>query len=92
MSKPVVKDMKPVALTNTSYIMLMDIVRDKIDDHLDKNHMTVDTQLGSVRVRRTEGTSNFLTLRYCILNIFRSKKTLLVISIDFQKTFDYKKT
>ena len=45
-SKPTVKDLRPIALTNISYKMLMAIIRDKTDDHLDKNNLTIDTQSG----------------------------------------------
>lgn len=62
-SKPTVKDLRPIALTNTSYKMLMAIIRDKIDDHLDKNNLTMDTQSGFTRGRRME--DNLLTLKYC---------------------------
>lgn len=52
-SKPTVKDLRPLTLMNTSYILIA-MIRDKTDDHLDKNNMTIDTHSGFSRGRRME--------------------------------------
>lgn len=78
-SKPTLKGFQPIALTNTSYNILMAIKRDKIDDYLYKDNLTMDTLSGFTGGRRME--NNLLTL-----NSFRGKKNLHSNSRRFSKS------
>ena len=83
--KPTEKDLRPIALMNSSYKIYMGIIRTKIETHLKSNHMMNELQSGSTEKRRT--TDNLFILKYCIEENFRNKKPLFVISIDFKKSF-----
>ena len=84
--KPTVYDLRPLALTNTSYKIMMGIIKDKINEHLKVNDLFSELQAGSTPGRRT--SDNLLLLQYCIHKTFTQKKKLYIISIDFTKAFD----
>ena len=84
--KPTSRDLRPIALTNSSYKIYMGILREKIETHLRSNQLMSELQSGSTMKRRT--TDNLFMLKYCIDETFKNKKQLFVISIDFQKAFD----
>ena len=84
--KPTVKDLRPIALMNSSYKLLMGIIRVKIEEHLRLNSLVSDLQSGSTCQRRA--TDNLFILRHCVESAYREKKPLYVVSIDFKKAFD----
>ena len=84
--KPEAKDLRPIALTDCSYKILMAIVRDEIEEHLKRCGMVNDAQAGFTKNRRIE--DNLFILRYCKEEAFRMKKQLVVISVDYSKAFD----
>ena len=85
-TKPTEKDLRPIALMNSSYKIYMGIIRTKIENHLKNNNLMNELQSGSTEKRRT--TDNLFVLKYCIDENYRNKKPLRVISIDFKKAFD----
>lgn len=84
--KPTVKDLRPIALMNSSYKLFMGIVRRKIEEHLHENSLVCELQSGSMSNRRA--TDNLFILRYCVEQAFKRKKPMYVVSIDFRKAFD----
>ena len=85
--KPKVNELRPIALTNISYKSFMNVaVRNKIEDHLRQNKEIKENQSGFTKKGRIE--NNLFILKYCIDNAFKFKKSLIVISIDFQKAYD----
>ena len=84
--KPTVKDLRPIALTNISYKLFMSIVKNEIEEHLEKNGEMKETQAGFTAGGRIE--DNLFILQYCIEETFRKKKSLIVISVDFKKAYD----
>lgn len=85
-NRPTVKDLRPIALTNSSYKIFMAIMKEKIEKHLEIHNEMMETQAGFTQRRRIE--DNLLILQYCIENSFINCKPLIVASIDYSKAFD----
>ena len=85
-SRPKPNDLRPIALTNISYKILMGIIKSKIEKHLNENDAINDFQSGATTGRRV--TENIFILAYCIEKSFCTKKSLFVLTIDFAKAFD----
>ena len=86
-SKPKVKDLRPIAVTNVSYKLYMNMaVKDKIEEHIVENELIKETQSGFTDKGRIE--NNLMILKYCIDSTFLNKLPLIVISIDFSKAYD----
>lgn len=84
--KPTVADLRPIALTTVSYKMMMKVVRDKLEKHLEENNMRRFEQAGF-----TDGgeiLDNLLTLKFCVHQTYRRKEELVVIAVDFKKAYD----
>ena len=84
--KPKVNDLRPIALTNISYKILMGILKNKIEAHLKETNNQNDLQTGATSGRRV--TENIYILNHCIQRTFKMKKSLFILSIDFTKAFD----
>ena len=84
--KATVNELKPVALTNISYKIFIGILKCKIEDHIKDNNYINDLQTGVTKGRRV--TKNIFILQYCIDKMFKDKKKLYMISIDYSKAFD----
>lgn len=84
--KPLVKDLRPIALTNITYKLFMSIIKEKIEDHIHLIRKDYEVQAGFTKKRRI--TDNLFILNHCIQESFKRKKPLYVISIDFAKAFD----
>ena len=85
-SKPLAKDLRPIALSNISYKLFMAIVKNKIECHLEANRAMMDRQAGFTKGSRIE--DNLFLLKYCVMSSFKNKNSLIVTAIDFSKAFD----
>ena len=85
-SKPKVSELRPIALTDVSYKILMGIIKDKIFEHITKTHQVNDMQTGATTNRRV--VENIHIFQYIMQQTFINKKKLYVLSIDFSKAFD----
>ena len=85
-TKPLVKDLRPIALTDVSYKIFMALIRDDIENHLLENNLLKETQAGFTKESRIE--DNLFILQYCVEDTYKQKKPLVVISIDYKKAFD----
>ena len=63
-SKPTVKDLRPIALTEISYKVFMTLLKDEIEEHLMKNDEMKEIQAGFTKGGKTE--DNIFILQYCI--------------------------
>ena len=84
--KPMVEDLRPIALTNVSYKILMGIIKDKLFEHLQRSNLINDLQTGATKNRRV--TENIHIMQYLIQNSFINKTKLYIFSIDFSKAYD----
>ena len=84
--KPKVNELRPIALLDYSYKILMGILKNKITDHLIANNSIDDQQTGATSKRRV--TENIFILDYCVNKSFNMKKQLYVLSVDYMKAFD----
>ena len=80
------KDLRPIALMDSSYKIFMGIIRAKLDEHLERNNLVNELQAGSTKGRRC--TDNIFIINYCIGKCYKMKKPLYLLSSDFQKAFD----
>ena len=85
-TKPTASDLRPIAITNVVYKIFMAIIRDKIEDHLKRNHLTKENQNGFTRGARIE--DNIFILNYCIEKSKTMKLPLIILAIDYSKAFD----
>ena len=84
--KPCIKDLRPIALINSTYKLYMAIIKSKIENHIELNNNKEDLQSGFTKHRQVE--DNMFLLNYCINESFRLNKQLIVTCIDFSKAFD----
>ena len=84
--KPTAAQLRPIALTNVSYKIFMNIVKEKIELHLSENDAVLDTRAGFTKGGKIE--DNLFILNYCVEESYRRKKPLFVTSIDYSKAFD----
>ena len=84
--KPVAREHKPIALTNVGYKLFMGIVKSKIVEHFDRNGLISDFQAGFTGGMRLK--KNLFLVRYCIEEMYRRGRELVVVAIDFEKAFD----
>ena len=84
--KPTPIDLRPIALTDISYKILMGILKDKISEHIKNADLINDCQTGATNNRRV--TENIHILQYLIQKTYINKKTLYIFSIDCTKAFD----
>ena len=88
-SRPTTKDFRPIAITNISYKIFMAFIREKIEEHLIRNNLVRDNQIGFTGGGRLE--FNHLILQYMVDNVIRKEKEngkLFVIALDFKKAYD----
>lgn len=85
-TKPMCKDLRPIALTDTSYKLYMALLKEKIVDHLMENNEFSEYQAGFTQSRRLE--DNIIILSYCVQESRKMKRPLYVCAIDFEKAFD----
>ena len=85
-TRPTIEDLRPIALTNCSYKILMGILKKKIESHLFFNDVVEECQSGSTKGRRVQ--DNIKILQYCIERSFKNQSKLYVLAIDFKKAFD----
>ena len=84
--KPMVKDFRPIALADISYKILMSIVKDQIEDHIEKNNLRKHNQTGFTKGGRKE--DNLFVLQHLVEKCYKQDKQLVVISIDYSKAYD----
>ena len=86
MKKPTARDIRPIALTDSDYKIMMDIIKEAIEDHLEKNELMNECQSGFTKGRRIE--DNIFILESCIEETRKRKEGLAVLAIDFKKAYD----
>ena len=79
--RPTIDDLRPIALTNCSYKILMGILKQKIAKHLFVNNAVEECQSGSTARRRVQ--DNIQILQYCIERLFKNQLNLYVLAINF---------
>ena len=85
-NKPNVEQLRPVALTNCTYKLLMSLIKEQVYDHLARIGELNDLQAGFTKGRRME--DNVFMLEYCIRDSRERRKELIILAMDFEKAFD----
>lgn len=84
--RPKPKDLRPIALTDTTYKLFMGIVKTKTQRYVIQSGQMADLQSSYIQQRRI--SDNLYIVRYCIDQTFKIKNALIIIKTDFEKTFD----
>ena len=86
--RPTVKDFRPIAITDVSYKMFMTYVREKIEEHIKRNNLGKDNQVGFTGGGRIE--YNHMLLQYVVERTLREEERgmVIILALDFQKAFD----
>ena len=77
--------LRPIALTDSSYKIFMALIKSRVEKHLCNNELYNDMQAGFTEKRRIE--DNLFILHECKEISFRKKKQLIVLSIDYTKAY-----
>ena len=64
----------------------MSILKDEIEDHLEKSLLTKDNQTGFTKGGKKE--DNLFMLQYLVGKAYKNKKPLILIAIDYSKAYD----
>ena len=84
--KPTAKDFRPITITNISYKIYMSFIRKEIEEHLERNNVTKDNQIGFTGGGRAE--YNHFVLQYLIDRAYQKREKLIILALDFKKAFD----
>ena len=82
-NKPTVKDLRPIAFTNSTYKLFMGILKSKMENHIREIRQDSEVQAGFTRHRRI--ADNLFILDYCVATSFKNRKEIYLISVDFAK-------
>ena len=84
--KPTIRDFRPISVTDVVYKIFMTVIKNRIEEHLEKNHLIKENQTGFTKGGKKE--ENLFILQYLVGKAFKRKKTLIVITIDYSKAYD----
>ena len=84
--RPTAEQLRPLAMTDVSYKIMMALIREEIDQHLKDNNMRHDEQAGFTRGGNI--MDNMIILQECVQETYRTKGSLFLVSVDFSKAFD----
>ena len=86
--RPTVKDFRPIAITDVSYKIFMAYIREKIEEHIERNNMGKDNQVGFTGGGRIE--YNHMMLQYVVEKTMEVEERgmIIMLALDFQKAFD----
>ena len=73
--KPTAHQLRPIALTDTSYKIFMGLIKKEIENYLENNQLLKETQAGFTKKRRIE--DNLFILNECKDMAFKKKKQLI---------------
>jgi len=85
-AKPTARELRPIALTNNEYKIFMGVIKEKIEEHIERIGEARENQAGFTCGRRIE--DNLLILKYCIEETYRTNQELYIAAIDYSKAFD----
>ena len=84
--RPTVADLRPIALMDVSYKMVMKVVKEEIERHLEESGMVRWEQAGFTK--GGEILDNLLILGECVRQAYREREQLVVVAVDFRKAYD----
>ena len=84
--RPTADQLRPLAMTDVSYKIMMAMVREEIDRHIEENNMRHHEQAGFTRGGNI--MDNMVIIQQCIEDTYRTRESLFVVSVDFCKAFD----
>ena len=87
--RPTVKDYRPIALLDVGYKLYMGFIKNEIEEHIRKNHIGRENQIGCTKGGRLE--YGHLILQHLIEEVWDRewrKTKMVVIALDFSKAFD----
>ena len=84
--KPMASELRPIAITPTSYKILMSTVKDALEKHIMDNGMAREEQAGFTGGR--EILDNLVILRETIQERFKRRLGVVALAVDFRKAYD----
>ena len=85
-SKPRVDELRPVALTNSSYKVFMTLIKNNLENHILLNGMKKVNQAGFTKGGRIQ--DNLFILKEMIEAGFIWNESTILIAVDFKKAYD----
>ena len=84
--KPTVAELRPIALTTISYKLMMKLIKEKLERHIEENGMRRGEQAGFTQ--GGEILDNLVILRECVRQAYKRGEELVVVAVDFKKAYD----
>ena len=84
--RPTVAELRPIALTDVSYKIVMKVVKEEVERHLEENGLVRWEQVGFTK--GGEILDNLLVLQECVRQSYGRGEQMVVIAVDFSKAYD----
>ena len=81
--KPMVSELRPLSLTDTSYKIFMSIIKESIENHIKINGMTKENQAGFTKGGKVQ--DNLFILKEIVENGCINKECTIITAINFRK-------
>ena len=79
-------ELRPIAMTDVSYKILMSLIGREIENHVAENKIEKFEQAGCTKGGNI--LDNLFILRECVEETYRKKEQMVAIAIDFKKAYD----
>ena len=85
-NRPTETELRPIAMTDVSYKILMSLIGREIENHIAENKIDKFEQAGFTKGGNI--LDNLFILRECVEETYRKKDQMVAIAIDFKKAYD----
>ena len=85
-NRPTETELRPIAMTDVSYKILMSLIGREIENHVAENKIEKFEQ--AVFTKGGNILDNLFILRECVEETYRKKEQMVAIAIDFKKAYD----
>ena len=85
-NRPTETELRPIAMTDVSYKILMSLIGREIENHIAENKIDKFEQAGFTKGGNI--LDNLFILRECVEETYRKKEQMVAIAIDFKKAYD----
>ena len=85
-NRPTETELRPIAMTDVSYKILMSLIGREIEKHIEENKIGKFEEAGFTKSGSI--SDNLFIMRKCVEQTYRKKEQMVAIEIDFKKAYD----